>query len=54
MIVAVALQVCAVVGWIAGGFVLARWGGAEMAATVPLFLFGWTLEQRLAQRRGGS
>lgn len=50
MILAVALQLAAAVALIAGGFILAEWGGVLLAASVPTFLVGWQLEQR----HGGS
>lgn len=48
--IAVALQVVAAVVLVVGGFLVARWGGALIAASVPTFLIGWQLERQ----HGGS
>lgn len=46
MVIAVVLQVVAVVAFVTGGFLLADWSGALTAVAVPTFLVGWQLEQR--------
>lgn len=46
MVIAVVLQLAAVALWLAGAWLVANWSGVVMAAAIPAFLVGWTLEQR--------
>lgn len=41
-----ALEVLAGAAWIAGGWLLAGWGGLLLAAAVVLVLASWLLERR--------
>ena len=46
MLVAVLVQVVAVVAWVAGWFLVFGVAGALVAGSVPVFVFGVELERR--------